>query len=60
MRFLVALAIFAASFACLWLAFDMAPNMKWPHTAEEFEAANLIILGLIGKLVGQGLIMSDR
>jgi hypothetical protein len=56
-RFLVALALYAGAFVCIYAAFQLAPDMKWPHTQIEWIATQMLVIGLCAKTAGHVVLL---
>lgn len=52
MRGFTTFTLYAAALFFIWAGVSAAPDMKWPHTSEEWFAVNLVCTGLIAKLWG--------
>ena len=53
-------ALYAFALLCIWTGTTSAPDMAWPATPEEMNAASLLILGMIAKMAGHALLLSRK
>ena len=51
-------ALYAFALLCVWAATTIAPDMTWPETPLEMNAASLLALGMIAKMAGHVVLMS--
>lgn len=51
-RALVIIALYAIAALAIYTGLDIAPDMTWPHTAQEWLAAQMVCLGMVAKVAG--------
>ena len=59
-KFAISLALYALAILCAYTALEIAPDMKWPQTETEMQAASLLVLCLIAKTIGGFTLVSIR
>lgn len=57
MRWFCICVFYAAAFFFIWGAFQMAPDMTWPHTNRDWVAVNLLMIGCASKLLGHAMLL---
>ena len=53
-------SLYAFAFLAIYAGFALAPDMAWPVTPREYNAAAFLILGSAAKLIGHWLLLVTR
>lgn len=56
-RFAPIAALYAFALVSIYTGFELAPDMAWPVTSREMNAAAFLIIGSVAKLTGHALLL---
>jgi hypothetical protein len=59
-RFFLVLFLYISALFSVYAGFQLAPDMKWPHTDIEWVAANLLVIGMSLKMLGHIILLNIR
>lgn len=57
MKTAIVITLYAFALLLIYAGLHLAPNMTWPHTDLEWVAAEMLVAGMVAKLVGHVVLL---